>query len=132
MAKIGIVGSGSWGIALAVLLYNNGHHVSAWSALPEEITEMKTTGRHHTLPDLVLPDGMMFTESLEEVMKDKDVLVTAVPSVYVRSTAQKMKPYCREGQIIVNVAKGIEESTLKTLSEILEEELPMADPPWEA
>ena len=88
---------------------------------------MKTTGRHHTLPDLVLPDGMMFTESLEEVMKDKDVLVTAVPSVYVRSTAQKMKPYCREGQIIVNVAKGIEESTLKTLSEILEEELPMAD-----
>ena len=70
---------------------------------------------------------MMFTESLEEVMKDKDVLVTAVPSVYVRSTAQKMKPYCREGQIIVNVAKGIEESTLKTLSEILEEELPMAD-----
>ena len=127
MAKIGIVGSGSWGIALAVLLYNNGHHVSVWSALPEEITEMKTTGRHHTLPDLVLPDAMMFTESLEEVMKDKDVLVTAVPSVYVRSTAQKMKPYCREGQIIVNVAKGIEESTLKTLSEILEEELPMAD-----
>ena len=55
------------------------------------------------------------------------MLVTAVPSVYVRSTAQKMKPYCREGQIIVNVAKGIEESTLKTLSEILEEELPMAD-----
>ena len=53
--------------------------------------------------------------------------LTAVPSVYVRSTAQKMKPYCREGQIIVNVAKGIEESTLKTLSEILEEELPMAD-----
>ena len=127
MAKIGIVGSGSWGIALAVLLYNNGHSVSVWSALPEEITEMKTTGRHHTLPDLVLPDGMMFTESLEEVMEDKAVLVTAVPSVYVRSTAQKMKPYCREGQIIVNVAKGIEESTLKTLSEILEDELPMAE-----
>ena len=126
MAKIGIVGSGSWGIALAVLLYNNGHHVSVWSALPEEITEMKTTGRHHTLPDLVLPDGMMFTESLEEVMKDKDVLVTAVPSVYVRSTAQKMKPYCREGQIIVNVAKGVEEHTLLTLCQIVEEEIPCA------
>lgn len=127
MAKIGIVGSGSWGIALAVLLYNNGHSVSVWSALPEEIAEMKTTGRYHTLPDLVLPDGMMFTESLKEVMEDKDVLVTAVPSVYVRSTAQRIMPYCREGQIIVNVAKGIEESTLKTLSEILEDELPMAD-----
>ena len=130
MAKIGIVGSGSWGIALAVLLYNNGHSVSVWSALPEEITEMKTTGRHHTLPDLVLPDGMISDADYEDFVKfmeDKEVLVTAVPSVYVRSTAQKMKPYCREGQIIVNVAKGIEESTLKTLSEILEDELPMAD-----
>lgn len=127
MAKIGIVGSGSWGIALAVLLYNNGHQVSVWSALPEELEEMKSTHHHHTLPELILPDDMVFTEKLEEVMAEKSILVTAVPSVYVRSTAQKMKPYCREGQIVVNVAKGIEESTLKTLSEILEDELPTAD-----
>ena len=127
MAKIGIIGSGSWGIALASLLYNNKHEVTVWSALPEEIVEMKTTRRHHTLPELVLPEDMAFTEDLEEAMTGRDILVTAVPSIYVRSTAKKMKPFCRYGQVVVNVAKGIEESTLMTLSEILEEELPMAD-----
>lgn len=127
MAKIGIIGSGSWGIALAALLYNNGHEVIVWSALPEEISEMRSTRRHHTLPDLLLPEDMIFTESLEEAMTGRDLLVTAVPSVYVRSTAKKMNAFCRYGQVIVNVAKGIEESSLMTLSEILEEELPMAD-----
>jgi glycerol-3-phosphate dehydrogenase (NAD(P)+) len=127
MAKIGVVGSGSWGIALAALLYNNGHEVTVWSALPEEISEMKSTHRHHTLPDLVLPEDMAFTEDLEETMTGRDLLITAVPSVYVRSMARKMNPFCRYGQVVVNVAKGIEESSLMTLSEILEEELPMAD-----
>lgn len=127
MAKIGIIGSGSWGIALSVLLYNNGHEVTVWSALPQEIEEMKAIHRHGTLPDLVLPENLIFTADLEEAMTGKDLLVTAVPSVYVRSTAAKMNPFCRYGQVVVNVAKGIEESTLMTLSEILEEELPMAD-----
>ncbi len=127
MAKIGVIGSGSWGIALAALLYNNGHEVAVWSALPEEISEMKSTHKHHTLPDLELSENMTFTEDLEEAMTGRDLLVTAVPSVYVRTTAKKMNPFCRYGQVVVNVAKGIEESTLMTLSEILEEELPMAD-----
>ncbi|WP_097004130.1 NAD(P)H-dependent glycerol-3-phosphate dehydrogenase [Lacrimispora amygdalina] len=127
MAKIGIIGSGSWGMALSVLLYNNGHEVTVWSALPEEVLEMKETHRHHTLPELVLPDNLVFTEDLEETMTGKDLLVTAVPSVYVRSTAKRMNPFCRYGQVVVNVAKGIEEASLMTLSEILEEELPMAD-----
>ena len=127
MAKIGIIGSGSWGMALSVLLYNNGHEVTVWSALPEEIKEMEQIHRHHTLPELILPEDMVFTENLEEAMTGKDLLVTAVPSVYVRSTAKRMNPFCRYGQVVVNVAKGIEETTLMTLSEILEEELPMAD-----
>lgn len=127
MGKIGIIGSGSWGIALASLLYNNHHEVTVWSAIPEEIRQMTDQRRHHTLPELVLPDDMIFTDSMEEAMTGQDILVTAVPSIYVRSTAQKMKPFCRYGQVIVNVAKGIEEVTLMTLSEILEEELPMAD-----
>lgn len=127
MAKIGIIGSGSWGIALAVLLYNNNHEVTVWSALSEEISEMKQTHRHHTLPELVLPKNLIFTDKLEEAMVKKDLLVTAVPSVYVRETAQKMKSYCCKDQVIVNVAKGIEDSSLLTLSEILCEELPMAD-----
>jgi glycerol-3-phosphate dehydrogenase (NAD(P)+) len=127
MAKIGIIGSGSWGIALASLLYDNKHEITVWSALPEEISNMKKTHQHPNLPDLVLPDDMIFTDNLEDTMTGKDLLVTAVPSVYVRTTAKKMNPFCRYGQVVVNVAKGIEESTLMTLSEILEEELPMAE-----
>ncbi|HIZ79716.1 MAG TPA: NAD(P)H-dependent glycerol-3-phosphate dehydrogenase [Candidatus Lachnoclostridium stercorigallinarum] len=127
MAKVGVIGAGSWGIALSFLLHNNGHQVTVWSALPEEIRELREKREHHTLPGLVLPEDMVFTEDLETAMRDQDLLVTAVPSVYVRSTAVKMRPFLREGQIVVNVAKGIEEKTLSTLSQILEEELPGAD-----
>ena len=101
--------------------------MTVWSALPEEIRELREKREHHTLPGLVLPEDMVFTEDLETAMRDQDLLVTAVPSVYVRSTAVKMRPFLREGQIVVNVAKGIEEKTLSTLSQILEEELPGAD-----
>lgn len=127
MAKIGIIGSGSWGIALASLLHNNGHHVTVWSALESEIDSLKKTRKLKTLPDLILPDSMEFTADLEQAMDGRDMLVTAVPSVYVRETAAKMRSFCREGQIIVNVAKGIEESTLMTLSDILTEEIPQAE-----
>lgn len=70
---------------------------------------------------------MIFTTNLEEAIKGKDVLVLAVPSPFTRSTSAKMKPYVKDGQIIVNVAKGIEETTLMTLSEIIEEEIPQAN-----
>ena len=127
MAKVGVIGAGSWGIALSFLLHNNGHEVTVWSALPEEIRGLREKREHHTLPGLILPEDMVFTEDLETAMKDQDLLVTAVPSVYVRGTAEKMRPFLRKGQIVVNVAKGIEEKTLNTLSQVLEEELPGAD-----
>ena len=127
MANIGIIGAGSWGIALSYLLHNNGHQVTVWSALPQEVEELREKRVHRTLPDLTLPEDMVFTGDLEAAMDQKDLLVTAVPSVYVRETAKKMRPFLREGQIVVNVAKGIEESTLMTLSQILEEELPGAN-----
>ena len=127
MANIGIIGAGSWGIALSYLLHNNGHQVTVWSALPQEVEELREKRVHRTLPDLMLPEDMVFTGDLEAAMDQKDLLVTAVPSVYVRETAKKMRPFLREGQIVVNVAKGIEESTLMTLSQILEEELPGAN-----
>ena len=60
-------------------------------------------------------------------MTDRDLLVLAVPSIYVRQTAARMRPFCKKGQILVNVAKGIEDSTLMTLSAVIEQELPMAD-----
>ena len=127
MANVGVIGAGSWGTALAFLLHENGHQVTEWSVFEKDAENLRTEHRLKTLPDLVLPDDMEFTSDLELAMKDKDILVTAVPSIYIRETAQKMKPFLKEGQLVVNVAKGIEESTLMTLTDILEEELPGAD-----
>ena len=126
MEKIGIIGSGTWGTAISILLHNNGHEVTIWSAIPEEIDEMAATRKHKNLPEVTLPESLRLTKALKEAMEGKDLLVMAVPSVFVRSTAKRMKPYLHDGQIIVDVAKGIEESTLFTMSQIIEEELPTA------
>ena len=127
MASIGVIGAGTWGTALAVLLHNNGHQTEIWSALPEEIEEMERTRRHRNLPEIVIPEEIFLTADLEEAMREKDVLIMAVPSVFVRSTAARMKPFLKKGQLVVDVAKGIEEDTLKTLSQVIEEELPDAE-----
>lgn len=80
------------------------------------------------LPEVTLPDSIRYTADLEEAMKEKDMLVLSVPSVFVRSTARRMKEFCPQGQIIVDVAKGIEEDTLKTMTEIIQEEIPQCEP----
>lgn len=128
MAKTSIIGAGSWGTALALLLHKNGHEVTVWSILEDEI-EMLSKEREHKskLPGVKIPDDMMFTTDLEAAVKGKDFLVLAVPSTFTRGTARNMKPFVGEGQIIVDVAKGIEEDTLMTLSQQIEEEIPQAD-----
>jgi glycerol-3-phosphate dehydrogenase (NAD(P)+) len=125
MSKIGVIGSGTWGTALAVLLTGNGHEVELWSAVPAEV-EALTTRHHPNLGDTPIPEKIRVTGDLEQAMKDKELLVLSVPSVYVRETAHRMAPFLKEGQVITNVAKGIEDTTLKNLSEIIEEELPAA------
>lgn len=127
MAKIGMIGAGSWGIALTWLLTNNGHQVTVWSALEDEI-KMLCEKREHTskLPGVLLPESVSFTTELEKAVVGMELLVLAVPSPFVRSTAHQLKDSAEEGQIIVNVAKGIEEKTLMTLSEVIEEEIPQA------
>lgn len=127
MAKIGVIGSGSWGIALARLLYLNGHEITVWSAIAEEITMLQEKHEHvDKLPGVKLAEEITFTVDLKEAMAGKEILVLAVPSPFVRSTAKRMAEFLTEGQIVVNVAKGIEEATLMTLSEVIEEELPKA------
>lgn len=128
MANVSVIGAGSWGTALALLLHKNEHDVTVWSIMEDEI-KMLTEKREHTskLPGVKLPEDMKFTTDLEASLTDKDLVVLAVPSPFTRSTAQKMKPYVKEGQLIVNVAKGVEEKTLMTLSEIIEEEIPQAN-----
>ena len=126
MSKIGVIGSGTWGTALAVLLTGNGYEVELWSAVPAEVEALTATRRHPNLGDTPIPEKIRVTGDLEQAMKDKELLVLSVPSVYVRETAHRMAPFLKEGQVITNVAKGIEDTTLKNLSEIIEEELPAA------
>ena len=128
MAKISIIGAGSWGTALARLLAVNGHDVVMWSIVEDEIRMLQENHEHLTkLPGVKLPDDIVFTTDMECAVKGKDILVLAVPSPYTRSTSRTMAPYVSEGQIIVSVAKGIEESTLKVLADVIKEEIPQAD-----
>lgn len=128
MAKISVIGAGSWGIALAVLLHKNGHDVTVWSILESEIQMLKEKREHKDkLPGVKLPENMIFTTSLKEAVENKELLVMAVPSPFTRSTSKLLKEVVASGQIIVNVAKGIEEHTLMTLSDIIEEEVPQAE-----
>jgi len=122
-----MIGAGSWGVALSWLLTNNGHEVTVWSALGDEIDMLEREREHKDkLPGVKLQESMKFTKSLEDAIKEKDILVLAVPSIFTRKTAAQMKPYVAEGQIIVNVAKGIEEDSLKTLDVQIAEEIPQA------
>lgn len=127
MAKITILGGGSWGIALAVLLHKNGHEITIWSKLEPEIEMLKTNHEHKMLPGVKLPEDVVYTLDVKEAVEGKDLLVMAVASSFTRSTANLIAPYVAKGQKIVNVAKGIEENTLMTLSQIIEQEIPQAD-----
>ena len=127
MADVSIIGAGSWGIALATVLIKNGHKVTVWSIVESEIEMLKKEHEHKDkLPGVILSDDMVFTTDIREAVSSKDMLVLAVPSPYTRSTSHLMSEYVEDGQLIVNVAKGIEESTLNTLSQIIRDEIKTA------
>ena len=128
MAKVSVIGAGSWGIALAKVLYTNGNDVTVWSIAEEEIVMLKGHHEHiEKLPGVKLSENMVFTTDIKEAIEEKEYLILAVPSIFTRSTAKLMAPYVAEGQVIVCVAKGIEETTLMTITDIVEEEIPAAE-----
>lgn len=123
--KIGILGAGSWGTALTVLLSDKGHDITVWSVDEKEIEMLDTKREHLTkLPGVKLPDSVRFTTDEQEVCKDAELLVMVVPSPFIRSTAKRVAPYITGAQTIVNVSKGIEDESLKTLTEVIHEEIP--------
>lgn len=124
MKKVSVIGAGTWGMSLALLLSDNGHDVTVWSALPEEIENLKKTHRQPNLPAVEFPASMHFTADLGEAMKDAEYIVLAVPSIFTRGTARQMKEYYREGQVVICVAKGVEEKTLMPITDQVEEEIP--------
>lgn len=123
MKKIGVLGAGTWGIALAQMLSRSGHSVQVWSALPQEIDALRATRVHPNLPGVTLQAEITYTKDIQEVCDGKDVLLFAVPSLFVRATARAAKPYVKAEQVIVDVAKGIEADTLMTMTQIIAQEL---------
>ena len=123
MTKIGVLGAGTWGMALARMLCNSGNQVTVWSALEREVEEFSTTRRHPNLPGMEIPEAITFTKDMATVCQGKDILLFAVPSPFVRATARAAAPYVTAGQIIVDVAKGIEADSLMTMTQIIASEI---------
>lgn len=128
MARVGILGAGAWGIALGMVLHKNGSQVTMWTCVDKE-AEMLNTHREHkvSLPGVILPEDMKITQDLSEAVTGMDLVIFAVASKYTRETAAKLKGLTVSGQRFLNVSKGIEETSLMTLSEIIEDELADVD-----
>lgn len=128
MSNIGIIGAGAWGIAIAKLLENNGHKLTIFSAITSEIDMLKEFNElTDKLPGTILSQETKYTTDIEEAVKDKDILVLAVASPYTKKTSALMAPFIKDGQIIVNVSKGIDDESLMTLSEVIESQIPNAN-----
>lgn len=122
--KITVLGAGSWGTALAMTAEKNGHFVSLWTHDSEEAKTMEESRKCKNLPDIRIPDSIRILSSLEEAVKGAELLIFAIPSIYTREMALRVKPYAGKEQILLTVSKGIEEKTLDTMSDILEEVFP--------
>lgn len=123
MKKIAIIGSGSWGVALATYLANVGNQVKIWSFSEEERDLINNEKKCKFLPDLIIPDNIYCSTSYEEVIKDTEFILHVTPSKFTRSTFKQYKQYVGEKAVII-CSKGFEKETLKTLDEVIEEELP--------
>ena len=123
MKKIAIIGSGSWGVALATYLANVGNQVKIWSFSEEERDLINNEKKCKFLPDLIIPENIYCSTSYEEVIKDTEFILHVTPSKFTRSTFEQYKQYVGEKPVII-CSKGFEKETLKTLDEVIEEELP--------
>ena len=127
--KIGVIGAGSWGIALAYVLSENGHEVTVWSRSEASVQKLRSyRGNEDKLPGVKLQESVQFTCDMSEAVTGKEILVLAIPSSHMRETVKLMAPYIDKESdvqpIIVNCTKGIEESTLMVMSDVILDELP--------
>lgn len=126
MEKIGVIGAGSWGTALAILLNANGNEVTLWSHREEEAAKLRASRELSKLPGIRIPEEIAVTSDLRTAVQGARVLVLVVPSRCVRETAVKLAPYVEPGTVIVTASKGIEEETLYTMTDIVEETVPQS------
>lgn len=125
MAKIGIIGAGSWGTAMAVLLAKR-HQVTLWVYDPVQAEDMERCRENKQfLPGVTIGEQVCFTTDVKNAMEGAELVITAVPSHTMRETANRMKPYY-QGQILLNISKGLEEGSLMRLSQVLCDVIPEA------
>ena len=124
--KIAVIGSGSWGSAISVLLAEKGNDVYLWSWIQEETDRLNRDRENKEfLPGIPFPDNITCTHDMKECIENAEVIVTAAPSPATRTTAKQMAPFVKKGQIIVNISKGLEGEL--RLSEVYKSEIPQAD-----
>ena len=123
MKKFAILGAGTWGTALANMLAEMGHEVEVWSPSGKEIDNLVNNRIHPHLPGCKVNEKIIFSTDVEKILDKKDYVLFATPSNFVRSTAERIKPYANPSQIMITVAKGIEPKTEMTMSEIINDVL---------
>ena len=118
--RVAVIGAGSWGTALAVSLAEGGHAVRIWARREDAAESMRQERRNPGyLPEAVIPDQVEITTSLEEAVRDATTWLIAVPSQGVRAVTLEMRQWVHDGLLVVSVAKGIENGTLMTTSQVL-------------
>ena len=118
---ISILGAGTWGVALARMLSNMGHTIKVWSPIQSEIDILSTTRVHPNLNGIFIPNDIKFLHDIDECVHNSNIIIFAVPSIYMRQTATKFKPNYSPDQLLITVSKGIEQDTLFTMSQVLED-----------
>lgn len=125
MNKVCVLGAGSWGTALALVVAKKGYNVSMWTLNEEQCNKInKDKENIDYLPGVVIPDNIVVTTNIEEAVKDGTIIVLAVPSQAIRSVCRQIKPFVKDKQILVDVAKGLEKGTGLRLSDVCHQELP--------
>ena len=125
MKNVAIIGSGSWGVALATHLARGGNNVKIWSFSEEEKDLINNEKKCKFLPGLVLPENIICSTDFYDVIKDADFILHVTPSKFTRETFKKYKQYVEDKPVII-CSKGFEKDTLKTLDEVILDELPQA------
>ena len=130
---ITVLGAGSWGTTLALLLYSGHHEVTLWTYNSGHARSMQETHYNSDfLPDIPLPNDLVITSDLIKAIEKSDFIVAAIPTQYIRSVFEQLGDVDLSKKIIVNVAKGIENNTLMTISEIIEDCCPTVKPKHQA
>ena len=124
--KITVVGAGTWGTALGRILAMKELNVCIWSRFQKEIDFLSSTRKHPNLAGAVIPDSVSFTSDISAAASEADYLIMVVPSVYTRETIKDFAPYIEQQTILISAAKGIESTTLMTLTEVISDELDQA------